>query len=124
MQHHQLPSLRIRQRAEHGSIDEAENGGIGADSQGQCDHRGGGESGVLAEDADTVTNILKESFDHTAAVRVPAFFLGGLDASHREHGLPPRLFRRHTLGDFLLRQAVDVVAQFGVKILLHLLPSE
>jgi hypothetical protein len=57
---HQLLGIAHGQRTQHQGVDEAENGGIGADfepERGQCD---GGESGRAPHHAQGVANVLGE----------------------------------------------------------------
>jgi hypothetical protein len=46
-QRHQPLRFRIRQRFEQYGIKHAEDGGVGPDAERECEHRHGGEAGVL-----------------------------------------------------------------------------
>ena len=65
----------VRKGTEEDGVDDAENGGGGADAQGQAEHGNRGEAGVLSEHAKAVANVLQER-RHETSLR----FEWGLDA--------------------------------------------
>ena len=64
--------VRVRQRPEQNLVQEAENGGIGANSQRQRHHRHQGEDRLLAQRADGIAKVLHGALDESAAERVAA----------------------------------------------------
>ena len=62
IQLHQPLRISHRQGAQHDGVDQTEDGGIGADAEGQRDHGNGGETGALAQHAHAVADILKQTF--------------------------------------------------------------
>lgn len=50
----------IGKRAQEGRIDDGENGGVGADTEGQRQDDDGGEAGAVAKRADGVAQVLQE----------------------------------------------------------------
>jgi hypothetical protein len=56
----QLLRIGIGQRLQQDGIDDTEDGGIGADSQGEREQRHGGERGALDQPPKSVANILAE----------------------------------------------------------------
>src|SRR5882724_1873107 len=56
---HQPSGLCERHRPQQHGVDDAEDGGVRADPQGQDADRGGGEARALAEGTETVTEILR-----------------------------------------------------------------
>ena len=61
-QFYQLPRFPHRQQAQHQSIDQAEDRGVGADAQRQRQHRGCRESRGTPHHAQRVPNVLTERF--------------------------------------------------------------
>ena len=49
---------------EHYRIDQAEDGGVGADAEGQRQNRHGGEAGAGAEGSESVAEVLEEGVEH------------------------------------------------------------
>ena len=60
--------LRHRQLLEHQPVDHAEDGGIGADAQGQRQDSHNREAGVPAQHARAVTQVLPQGFKEAEAV--------------------------------------------------------
>jgi len=58
---HELLRGGHRQRADDEGVEQAEDGGVGADSERQGQNGGGRESGVLAQHAQRVSEVLEES---------------------------------------------------------------
>src|SRR2546425_10485376 len=56
---------RVRQRLEEHGVHRAEDGGVGADTEGEREHGHGGEAGALRERADGKTEILEERVHHS-----------------------------------------------------------
>jgi hypothetical protein len=70
------------QGAEENSIDHGEDGGVGADAEGESEDGNGGEGGIAGEDAQGVAEIVQESvhffledwvMDYQTRVRVRRF---------------------------------------------------
>ena len=59
--HHRDPvGLVVRQIAQHHRLEHAENRGVGADAERQCQNRDGGEAGVLGKRSEAVAEVLDE----------------------------------------------------------------
>ena len=56
---HDPLGLRIWERPQHHAVDDAEDSGVGADPERQCENRHGGETGRLAQRAQGKTPLLK-----------------------------------------------------------------
>jgi hypothetical protein len=54
---HEPVGIAVRQRAEQDPVQEAEDGGVGADAERQCQHGDGRKNGLLAERADRVPDV-------------------------------------------------------------------
>lgn len=58
-QRHDPVRLGVRQGAQQDAVYHAEDGGSGADGQGECEDGDGGESGAAAQHPEGVTDVLK-----------------------------------------------------------------
>src|ERR1700679_4350968 len=83
---HQAIDLRIRKRLDDPGIYVAEDGGIGADAEGESDDGDGGESGSFAQGAEPVANVLHESFDEVDAAGFATFFFDVIFGAEFEAG--------------------------------------
>jgi hypothetical protein len=54
-------ALRKRKRLENDGVDDAEDGGVGADAEGQRQHHDGGETGLFREHTQGVANVLPQT---------------------------------------------------------------
>ncbi len=69
------------QRTQNQSIQHTKHYGVCANSQGQRQNSGGGESGRLAQKAKAETHVVYKNLDRIAAERLVAFFLVPLTAA-------------------------------------------
>ena len=67
--------MRIRQRLQQHSIYQAENCGIRADSQSQCEHRNHREPGIFSQSARAITQVLQQSFEPRPAPLIVGYVL-------------------------------------------------
>jgi hypothetical protein len=63
------------QRLEHDGIDQAKDGGVGADTESEGRHGDGGEAGSLAQHAEAVADVGEEIFEPTPAPHLTRRFL-------------------------------------------------
>jgi hypothetical protein len=79
-------SLRMadRQGLEKQRIDQAEDGGVRADSQRQRKDRDGGECGAAAQSAYRIANILHDGVEHFAIMTLPGRWLAGATGGRPE----------------------------------------
>ncbi len=56
----ELVGVRIRERSEQRSVNDAEDGGVGTDSQSEREHRDSGESGILQEQAESIAGVTQQ----------------------------------------------------------------
>jgi hypothetical protein len=68
--------IAVREGAQEDSVDEAEDGGGGADAEGERYDGEGGESGVLAEHAEAEGEILHERWEEVGGAGGAAGFHG------------------------------------------------
>ncbi len=57
---HELAGMRVGERGEQRGVDDAEDGGVGADAQGQSEDGDCGEAGIFAEKAETKTKVAQQ----------------------------------------------------------------
>src|ERR1700679_2627913 len=65
--HHHLEQflgMAHRQRFQDYRVDQAENRGVGSDSEGERKNRGGSESGTSTQGAEGVAKILRKCIEH------------------------------------------------------------
>src|SRR5438128_1947009 len=63
-QQHELGGARIWQRPEQDGVDDAENGGVGPDADGNRQQREQREAGRFAKRAGCIASVLTEGVDH------------------------------------------------------------
>ena len=57
---HETIRIFVGQRAQQDRVDDAKDGGVGADAEGERDDRHGREAGVLRQHAQAVSHVLKK----------------------------------------------------------------
>ena len=67
--HHEAVGLGIREGAKHYGVHEAEDGGIGADAEGERDPGGRGDAGVATQHPKSVFQILKHEISKQSVDR-------------------------------------------------------
>ena len=65
-ENNQLLRIRVRQRAKEYSVDNREDGGVGADAESESEDGDEGEAGALAEHARGVADVLEEGLHFLA----------------------------------------------------------
>ena len=121
-QHHDLLAPCVGEGLEEHAVDEAEDGGVGADAETQREHDGGGEARAAAQAAQAVADVLHQHLEEPAAARVAASLLGLVDAAKRDDGRAPGLLRGHAAPDVGRRLEVEMQAHLVVELCLQLLP--
>ena len=84
-----------RERAQEESVDDAEDDDVCADAEGEDEDGDSGEGAILAEGAEGVAQILRESFDHGEAPGVTMNFFGLLRAAELREGAAAGFLRGH-----------------------------
>src|ERR1700723_2732989 len=113
---HQAIDLRIRKRLDDPGIYVAEDGGIGADAEGESDDGDGGESGSFAQGTEPVANVLDESFDKVDAAGFATFFFDVIFAAEFETGAAECFAARNAGVDKLGDVLVEAEAEFVVEL--------
>ena len=111
----------VGERAQENGVDEAEDGGVGADADGQGKDGEGGEGGAATQLAEGVAEILGEGFEGGSGAAVADGLLDLLDAAAVGEGGAAGFVGRHAGGDAFVGEEVGVSADFGVEAMLDLL---
>jgi len=82
---HELRRLVERQRPQDDRVDDGEDGRVGADAQGQCRDRCGGERTVSPQQAEREPQVLEQ------AIHAEGYERGGMPVPHRRGRLQPAL---------------------------------
>jgi hypothetical protein len=113
---YEVLGLRIRERTEEDGVDDTENGGVGADAEGEGENGDGGESGIFAEYAEGKADVAGESFEEEAGALFANVFLGFFNGAESDVGAAFG-FRAGKAGAFeVVGVAGDVGAEFFVKV--------
>ncbi len=117
---HEAAGIAEGQRADEESVDDAENGGAGADAEADDENGERGEAGVAAKGAEGVTKVLENAIEGGQAAGVAVQLFRRFDAAEREEGgaagfggsqaAPPVLFGEQfdVRGDFVVEFAVEI----------------
>ena len=100
---HQPLRLVVRQRVQQNAMEDAEDGGVHANSQCQREQRNEGERGTPAEPAPGVARILEENQERGTHQSVADFFFDLLDSFELDAGGAARRGQGHAFGD----EAID-----------------
>ena len=112
---HQLLRILDRKRAQHHGIEKAEDGGVGADAEGQRDERDNRDGRGAQHRAQSVTGILQKCFQPTPA---PCHMALLLDAGNVAESLlrrPASRFGINAGGDLLLAAQFEVEAHLFIE---------
>ena len=110
--------LRIfsRQRPQHHRIDNAEDGGIGADAERQCKNRNGGKARRFCQHTQRIAQILYRLFDpkqgSLVAMRLLCLFHTAVGALRGQSGF----FRRHAAAFEIVGQQRKMRRHFARKL--------
>ena len=73
-------------RLQHEVVDEGEDGGVGADAEGQREDGDGGEAGTFGHHAETVADVVPDAFGGGLPGGGADFVLDGFGAAHLDAG--------------------------------------
>ncbi len=121
---HPLLRLADGKVAEHERIQQAENGGIGSNTERQSQNGGDGKDAIAAQSAGGVAQVAPEGGEQRELAAVAAFFFDGLDAAQRDACSPARLFRRNARADVVFREHFEVSVEFQCELVVLVLPYE
>jgi hypothetical protein len=100
--------IRKRQRPEHDRADDAEHGGIGADAEGQREHRGNGERGRSPQRSPRIAEVLPEFLDRRPSPHAAHRFLDQQHIAELVAGRSGGLFGRFATIDAILNRQIQV----------------
>src|SRR5215469_633313 len=107
--------MRHRQITQNESVEQAENGGVGADTEGKSEYGDGRESRRFAQHTKGETNVLEQSFEEADAARVAEFFVDLVVRADGEAGAAPRFIERNTGCDKFFDLLFEMEAQLVVQ---------
>jgi hypothetical protein len=111
MQHHESPTILIRQRTQQDSVDCAKNGSVHTYAQCQCHNHHCRETRILAQAANAEAQVLHQGFEHRQAPAVAVVFLRRLDPAEFDDRVAARFLRTHpgsqVVFDVHLQMALD-----------------
>jgi hypothetical protein len=111
-----------RKRFQQDAPDHREHHRRGPDAQRQCHQRHHGESRPLAQRAHRVAQVVEQILHPARAPRVAGAFRHLRSSSEGQARLPPRFHRVGSLGDQVLRERIQMEANFFFQLLVHSLP--
>ena len=108
-----------RRRPEQQSIDDREHRRVRADAEPECEHHRNGETGLGAQAAQRIAEVLNEMLDQTDAARFAHLLFVSLDAAELPERRRACLGWRHPRGDVEGGLPLDVEAQLVVEFTLQ-----
>ncbi len=115
LDHHQPVAVLIGQRLQQHAVDDAEDGGVGADAEAERQHRQQRVAGMAQQRPRAVLQIRQQRFEPADAARIARFFLVLFHWSETPERLQPRVIRAHAKPDVLLGFHLDVKPHFRVE---------
>jgi hypothetical protein len=116
---HQFLRVSDWEHAEDDSVDEGEDGGVGADTESESEDGNGGVYGRIAKRAQGVTDVLEKGFEEGDAASVATLFFGAFEAAE----FAARAAEGFVAGDAVAVEIVSVgfqmEAEFGVHVVLR-----
>ena len=123
-QEQQILAARVGQRLQDDGVDDAEDGGVGANAERHRDDDGEGVAGLLAQAAQAVADVLREGFDQARQPGVADVVLDALDAAEELARGAAGGVRRRALPHVLGREHVEVELQLRIELALHRAAAE
>jgi hypothetical protein len=115
---------RQRERVDEESFGDAEDGGVDADAESQCDDGGRRKARVFPKHTQAKAEILQQGFKDRQTAAFAVGFLGLLDAAEFHDGLPPRLHRRHASAQIVFEVKIQVALHLSRKLAVAELPAK
>src|SRR5215472_1245812 len=101
-------------------MNDAEDRSAGADTKGQREHSDRAEAGLLAQLARRIVKILQHALEPQVAPLFAAFLPRQDGIAELQQSPPPRLFRRHALGQVFTDLPFQVSGDFVLQIFFEL----
>src|SRR5580704_3473086 len=102
--------------AEHDAVDDGEDGGVGADAEGEGEYDDGGEERGFADAAEGEAEILDEVVEPGDGPDLARVFHHAGDVAEFAHSGVAGLLGRHAASDVVLRFDFDVILNVGFEI--------
>src|SRR5690348_3966799 len=110
---------RHRKQVQGGGVENGEDGGVGADAEGEGEDGDCREARGLAQHAEAEAQILREAFDEADAAGLAALFLDAFEAAEFESRAAESFGARDAGAEEIFSVGVDVGAKLGVHVGLH-----
>ena len=91
--------ISVRQRFQQNSVNDAEDGGVGADAESKREDSQGSEARRLAQHAEGEAEILEQRVEERKATALAIDLAGLLDTAEVEERLAPGLLAAHALSE-------------------------
>src|SRR5215470_8007787 len=116
LKHHKLLRIPDRQRAKESRVNQAKDGGVGADAEGEGKHGDGGEAGRFAEHAEGEAQILQKRVGEGQAAAFAIDLASLFEAAEVEKRLTAGLLPVHALREVALDGHLQVRTEFGIEV--------
>ena len=120
---HEILAARVGQRLQDHGVDDAEDGGVGADAERHGDDDRERVAFLLAQAARTIAHVLAEGLEQPREPGVADIVLDALDAAKRLARGAQRDLRAGATAHVFGRQHVEMELQLGVELVLHRAPA-
>src|SRR5579883_513191 len=111
--------MGIGQRLEQNGIDDTENGGVGADTQGERQDRDSGKSRTLAERAKGVAEVLEKGIKPGQPAEFPIDFLELCGATEANPRGADGLFMAHATAKIFFCEQIEMAFELAFEFLVH-----
>src|SRR5215469_8964180 len=112
----ELIGIWIGKRSQKHSVDDAEDGGVGADAQRERQNGDGGEARTLAEHAGGIAQVLRGLVQEAPAARLAALLLERLEVTEFDSCAPRGLRAVHAGPDKIIGVERKMVTEFLVHV--------
>ena len=113
---HQPVRITEGQRAQQQCIDDAEDGCVGADAEGQNENGDQRESAIAAQRTKSIADILEKNFEIHESSRFALLEFCGLDGAEVNERLPARFERCQAVLNVIFDRHLDVRRYFGFEV--------
>src|SRR5262249_20519715 len=111
--------IGVWQGAQQDGVNDGEDGGVGADSEGDGQESDASESGILTQDAQRVANVVPGGFEEVDAAGFAASFLNLTGASEIEADAAERFLTAEAGRDGFLQLMIEVEAELVIELGVH-----
>ncbi len=117
---HHPGRIFVWQRAKEHRVNDAEDCGVRANTEGQCSDRHEGEARILAQHASGETNILKKCVDNRQSTTLAVHLFRCFHATEPDECLPPRFLFAHPRPQIILDVHLEISFDLRGKLLVVL----